>query len=360
MRYRTSPWPVSQPKATAIFADCTARSLISWQNLLSIVEGNVVPQPEKLRCSAMKNSRRQHHVWRSYLEAWAIDQIIFCLQGDRIFPSNVSGVAVERDFHKLQALTSADIKGVRWLVGEPHPATKRVDENFLASFGLPGWLQTNPPPHLIGDDEYETQLRYQIINAEEDWHAAIEQEMVPILAALRCRNVSVYADDKQCIPFLHFLCLQSLRTKGVRDRIAARTTEINGFSVARCWNILRHIFAVRAGASLYLERKKRPLWLLKNNTDTQFITGDQPVINLFASPNREKSPELLAYYYPVSPTTAIVLDEVEHRSGYTSGPVTDEQVKTLNRCIQDASHRQVFGNSEAILISLTEARSAQS
>lgn len=305
--------------------------------------------------SAMKNTWRQHHVWRRYFEAWATDQITHCLQDGEIFPSNVSGVAVERDFYKLQALTSADIKGVRWLVGEPHPATKRVDENFLTSFGLPGWLQTNPPPHLIGDVEYETQLRHQIINAEEDWHAAIEQEMVPILAALRRRDVSVYADDKQCIPFLHFLCLQSLRTKGVLERVAAQTTEINGFSVARCWNILRHIFAVRAGVGLYLERKKRPLWLLENNTDTPFITGDQPIINLFARPNREKSPELLAYYHPVSPTTAIILDEIEHRSGYTSGPVTDEQVKTLNHCIQDASYRQVFGNSEAILIGLVGA-----
>jgi hypothetical protein len=52
-----------------------------------------------------KDTRRQHHVWRSYLEAWSTEKIIFCLQDGRIFPSNVSGVAVERDFHKLQELT---------------------------------------------------------------------------------------------------------------------------------------------------------------------------------------------------------------------------------------------------------------
>jgi hypothetical protein len=205
-----------------------------------------------------KDTRRQHHVWRSYLDAWSTDQIIFCLRDGRIFPSNVSGVGVERDFHKLPALTSADIEGVRWLTGKARPSAKRVQETFLTAFGFPGWLLSNPPLHLAGDAEYEAQIRHQVINAEEDWHAALENKMVPIIAALRRRDASVYVDDKQCIPFLHFLCLQSLRTKGVRDKVAARTSEVNGFSIARCWNILRHIFAVNVGAGLYLERKSAP------------------------------------------------------------------------------------------------------
>lgn len=300
-----------------------------------------------------KDTRRQHHVWRSYLEAWSTDQIIFCLRGGRIFPSNVSGVGVERDFHKLPALTSADIQGVRWLIGNTHPSAKRVQENFLTAFGFPGWLLSNPPPHLAGDAEYEAQLRHQVINAEEDWHAALEDRMVPVIAALRRRDASVYADDKQCIPFLHFLCLQSLRTKGVRDKVAARTSEVNGFSIARCWNILRHIFAVNVGSGLYLERKKRPLWMLENDTDIPFITGDQPVVNLFPSPHPNKPPELLALYYPLSPSTALIIDEVEHRCGYTSGAISVEQVRTLNCRIREASYRQLFGSSEEVLQDLS-------
>jgi Protein of unknown function (DUF4238) len=296
-----------------------------------------------------RDTRRQHHVWRSYLEAWSTDQIIFCLRDGRIFPSNVNGVGVERDFHKLPALTSADIQGVRWLIGKGNQSATRVQENFLTAFGFPGWLLSNPPPHLAGDAEYEAQLRHQVINAEEDWHAGLEDRMVPVIAALRRRDASVYADDKGCIPFLHFLCLQSLRTKGVRDRVAARTSEVNGFSIARCWNILRHIFAVNVGVGLYLERKTRPLWMLENETDVPFITGDQPVVNLFPSPHPDKPPELLALYYPLSPSTALIIDEVEHRCGYTNGTISVEQVRTLNDRIHDASYRQLFGSSEEAL-----------
>lgn len=300
----------------------------------------------------MNDTRRQHHVWRSYLEAWATDQIVFCLQNGRIFPSNVNGVAVERDFYKLQTLTKADIDGVRWLVGQAHPAAKRVHENFLMYFGVPSWLQASPPPHLAGDAEFEAALRHEIINAEERWHAALEGNMVPIVASLRRRDTAFYADDEQCQRFLYFLCLQNLRTKGVRDRVAARTTDVAGFSIARCWNILRHIFAVNAGAGLYVERKRRPLLLLENDTGRPFITSDQPTINLLSSPDPNKPPELLAFYWPISPSTAIILDEVAQRTGYASGPVSVNQVTVLNRTMSDASHFQVFGSSREILESL--------
>jgi hypothetical protein len=135
----------------------------------------------------------------------------------------------------------------------------------------------------------------------------------------------------------------------VRDKVAARTSEVNGFSIARCWNILRHIFAVNVGVSLYLERKKRPLWMLENDTGIPFITGDQPVVNLLPSPNPDKPPELLALYYPLSPSTVLIIDEVNRRCGYTSGAISVEQVRTLNRRISEASHHQLLGSSKRVL-----------
>jgi hypothetical protein len=280
------------------------------------------------------------------------DQTIFFLQEGQIRPSNISNVAVERDFHKLQTLTKADIAGLRQLIENAHPSAKSVHEDFLAGFGFCTWLQANLPPHMVGNAEIEEMLRHQIINAEETWHAAIESNMAPIIASIRRHDVSFYTDDRQCGQFLYFLSLQNLRTKGVRERVAATTAEVNGFSIARSWNILRHIFAVNAGASLYLERKKRPFLLLENDTGHPFITGDQPVINL-AHSQQDMPPTLLSFYYPVSPSIAIILDEVVERSGYVGGPVSTDQVIRLNQKIRDASHFQVFGNSRMVLESLS-------
>jgi len=295
-------------------------------------------------------TRRQHHVWRSYLEAWATDGKVFCLQAENIFRPNVTNVAVERDFYKLHTLTDADIYGIRLLMKNSPASAQSVLENFLAMFGMPGRLKANPL--FAGDDGVLALIDHQIINAEEELHAQLEGNIKPVLDAMRRKDLSFYDDPKLCGQFAHFLSLQNLRTKGVREKVLARATEQHGFSLERCWNIVTHMMAVNAGGSLLLERKKRPLLLLENHTDIPFVTGDQPVVNLLHAPISGDAPTLLAFYYPISPWLAVILDEMEERTGFRAGAVSVEQVTALNREIQAAAHKQIFGHSDEILKSL--------
>ena len=79
----------------------------------------------------MNSTRQQHHVWRSYLGAWATNDKIFCLQDGEIIRPNIKGVAVERDFYKLETVTSRDIEGIRLVVGKTFKSAQRVNENFI-------------------------------------------------------------------------------------------------------------------------------------------------------------------------------------------------------------------------------------
>ena len=292
--------------------------------------------------------RKQHHVWKSYLRAWAHEEKIFCLQSGRVFESNICDVAVERDFYKLPTLSKEDIGYIRLLIGKsPNPAT-RLYKDFLMLFSIFGWLKDNPPPHMANDPEFESLIDQQIINAEEDFHSSIESNMMPILNAIRQRDISFYNDDEQCIKFLHFLSLQSFRTKGTRERVIEKPYPAD-FNIGNCWNILRHIFAVNVGVSLFLDRKKRPLFLIENNTGVPFITGDQPVINLFSSTQLTEAPRLLCLYYPITPWLAIVLDEVTERCAYGTDKLSLDQVSKLNREMHAASFMQVFGHSRESL-----------
>ena len=295
--------------------------------------------------------RQQHHVWKSYLRTWAHDEKIFCLQNGRIFESNINGVAVERDFYKLPTLSKKDIEYIRLLIGKsPNPATL-LYKDFLILFSLFGWLKDNPPPHMASDPEFESLIDQKIINIEEDFHSSIENNIMPILNAIRQRDIRFYNDDEQCMKFLHFLSLQLFRTKGVKERVIERPYPAD-FNIGNCWNILRHIFAMNVGASLFLDRKKRPLFLIENNTGVPFITGDQPVINLFSSTQLTEAPRLLCLYYPITPWLAIVLDEVKERCGYGTGVLSLDQVSKLNREMHAASFQQVFGHSREVLTSL--------
>lgn len=296
----------------------------------------------------MTITRREHHVWRNYLEAWATDGKIWCLQDGKgdIFNSNVLNVAVQRDFYKLHTLTDADVQVVRLIFKDSRPEAKQIVENFILMFGLVGRLKERlpsaPPAVAAYIDKY-------IITAEEDFHANLEGNIKPVFDAIRRKDLGFYGDPDLCGQFTHFLSLQHLRTKGMRERILAKGLERpSGISMERCWNVIYHSAAVNAGGSLLIERDKRPLILLENNTSTPFITGDQPTVNLLAPPEGEM-PRLLAFYYPVSPQLAVILDEADEPTGFQPGPVSTEQVKKLNGEMQHAAHKQVFANSREVL-----------
>jgi hypothetical protein len=300
------------------------------------------------RAKKMTVTRRQHHVWRSYLEAWATGKKIkkiFCLQQGKIFNPNVANVAVQRDFYKLQTLTDADVQIIRFFFKDSPPTAKPVIENFIIMFGWAGRLKEL----LTGDPASAAYINKYIIMAEEDFHARLEGNIKPIFDAIRRKDLSFYRDPILCGQFTHFLSLQHLRTKGMRERMFANESERPlASSVERCWNIICHSAAVNAGGSLLIERDKRPLILLENDTGTPFITGDQPTVNLLALPPGEL-PRLLAFYYPVSPRLAVILDEADEPTGFRPGQVSTVQVERLNGEIHRAAHKQVFASSREVL-----------
>ncbi len=172
-----------------------------------------------------QSTRRQHHVWRSYLKPWCHGNKIFCRQNNRIYTPNISGVAVERDFYKLHTLTDADILGIRLMMTNVHPSAKRVLDNFIYMFGIWGQLKQHPDPTLARNTDLQALIDHQMINAEEEFHARIEGDIIPILDAIRRKDLTFYNDAELCGRFTHFLSLQSLRTKGMREKVFARTTE---------------------------------------------------------------------------------------------------------------------------------------
>jgi hypothetical protein len=283
--------------------------------------------------------RRQHHVWQHYLKSWAVGGQIYCLREGRIFPTGTTTVAVERDFYKLHKLKSGDIGLIKWLVIDPaNPLAKKNHENFLMLVTAPTLFEGRSPEIDAIIDTYRT-------NALEDYHAGIEAAFLPQLDRLLQRDVSFYSTDEGCITFLHFICTQHMRTKGIKARTIDLIRQKDGLDLSRIWDIMSHMISVNIGGSLFLERKKRKLVLIDNNTDVTFITGDQPVINLHG--NGSSPPTTLSLYYPLTPRLALILSEVDEDPVFSTEGLTPTQVLALNTKIIKASHGQVFGHSAA-------------
>ena len=190
-----------------------------------------------------EKKRRQHHVWQRYLKSWTVDGQIYCRREGRIFPTGTTEVAVERVFYKLHKLNSGDISLIKWLVIDPaNPLAKKNHEDFLALLTAPTLFEGRSPEIDAMIDIYRT-------NALENYHAGIEASFLPLLDRLLEKDVSFYSTEEGCIIFLHFICTQHMRTKGIKVRTIKLIRQKSGHDLSRIWDIMSHMYSIDIGAS---------------------------------------------------------------------------------------------------------------
>lgn len=288
--------------------------------------------------------RRQHHVWQKYLNAWCANGQLYCLSNNRIFATGTAAVGVENYFYKVGKLTLEDVELVRFLaidVEGVHALTKKLHEGFLALVASPQLFEGRSQDLDDLIDTYRT-------NALEDYHMGIERSFLPLLERMLHDDISFLSNDQSCITLFHFLATQHMRTKGIRTKTVEVLKEKNNLDVSRIWAILSHMYASNIGMNVFLERKKRTLALIENTTGNDFITGDQPLINLHGDGNTP--PTMLTWYYPISPRRALLLTEVNEEPAFSSGGLTAGQVHDLNARMFSACHRQTFAREEPSLV----------
>jgi hypothetical protein len=293
---------------------------------------------------------RQHHVWQHYLEPWTADGKIFCLINGKPCQPNTRNVAVERHFYKLQRLTEKDLVLLKLFIIDTGPShAKQLHEEFLALLLGPRVVVEQYRHMLKNPEEMEAELETQEINVLEDYHASIENSFAKMLEAIRRGDISFYQNDAECILFARYMATQFMRTKGIKVRMIEMFQQKMGVDISRIWDIASLMQAVNIGCSLFLGRKRQQLVLVRNTTDVEFITSDQPVINLHGGSDRTNPPTNLCMYYPIGPRTAMIWGDINEEVSYATQTLTAADVSGLNRRMVAGSHSQVFGHSAASL-----------
>jgi hypothetical protein len=298
----------------------------------------------------VQNPKRHHHtVWQLYLKPWTTNGAIWCLQNGRIFSTGTRRVTVEKDFYRLHKLTRTDVAFVKMFFDKTHPLSKRNHAHLLNMLMAPFQIaeQLHGTRHSM---EIDKALNDYASQALEDYHAGIEASFIPSLKSALRGDVSFYHEDARCIPFLHYLSTQYMRTKGIKDRTIELWNAAGNIDLSRVWNVMIHMFADNIGASLFEERRRRKLILIHNRTDVPFITGDQPAINLKGT--RPRPPESLSIYYPISPQRALLLADVDEEPLFATEGLTSAQASMLNAVLFENCYKQMFARSKESLIAL--------
>jgi hypothetical protein len=196
--------------------------------------------------------RRQHHVWQYYLKAWATDGQIFCLRAGKIFLTNTVNIAQDRDFYKFPRLTKNDIALARFMIANnANPYAKQSQEQFLAGRTKPITMYERIRMRLTAPDELDAAIDVYRANALENLHAGIETKFMPLLDRIRAGDLSFYEDTNDCIAFTHFIAVQYMRTKAIRDRTLKLNRATNLPDLGPIWNLLTYMYSMNIGCSPY-------------------------------------------------------------------------------------------------------------
>jgi hypothetical protein len=199
------------------------------------------------------------------------------------------------------------------------------------------------------DPEAHRTIDTLIANMDENYHTSVENTFRTYLNRMLAGDATFYDEDQHAIPFLHALSVQMLRTKAMRERIITGISNGPFEDNDRVWPLISHISAVTMGGSFFLSRKQFKIVLVDNDTDVPFITSDQPIINLLAHPTAFEVPERVEFFYPLSPTKAMLYLEKENRAHTAGTSLSIDEAHAYNCMIADHSGRQIFSNSEEYL-----------
>lgn len=255
----------------------------------------------------------------------------------KVLHTGTSVIAVETDFYELPELNDLDIIFLEDFISKGEPASHAANRQLIqllldpyqqASFVSNEWKVKLPPV-----DDFLQRNTYEVL---ENFHMEIENSFIPDLALALENDLSFYSND--AFIFIRFICIQYMRTKKIKEGI--KDFPFYG----RLWNILALIISTNIGATLYHERHRRKLYTVNAGAE-EFITSDQPVINLKSQ--KPALPEEVSFYYPISPKLALILADVDEAP--FNPMLSRGQVRDLNDKMYENSYAVLFAQSQAAL-----------
>ena len=295
-------------------------------------------------------TRRQHYVWRHYLEAWQNEDglVHWSRNGVIIPPTNPLNIMVERDYYKLPPITKSEAVSLKEYIEKtaPQPLVKLHWDfiDTLAYISHANELVQSSDISSAADKQYVLSVA---IETEENLQGMIEQNALHLLKELRQKRTEFIAIDEAAIAFFHFIAHQYFRTKRIREAIGEVLSQISpNNDYAKFTNVLCHIYAVNLGSSLFMDRNELDIIFLENSEDLGFITGDQPVVNLMGTGD-DSEPTELALYYPLSPDLSCLVSPKEYR--LCSANISNTTVEELNHFMARKSKHSLVANSNRAL-----------
>ncbi|WP_041456786.1 DUF4238 domain-containing protein [Pantoea vagans] len=297
---------------------------------------------------------KHHYVWAHYLEDWTVDgtNIYYITKKSNIASDSVRGLGLEKDFYKMGILKESDKELIALFTNKSNETLKELHWHFVNKIFEIQKMASALSPSI--DLKFGINLQDIIqSNTFENYLSEQESNAIKILSELKKGNLLSLNDKEKYYNFCYFLGHQFSRTQKMKqlfilslDKIPTQThirDRLRDF-YNRNWWFMCSFMATNISYDMSLNSSRKVI-LLENKSNMDFITSDQPVINL----NSEGSEgEFVDYYYPLSTSKALLINTSGVKY-FPSHHLSDDEVHILNVKVARASCKTIFSrNKETI------------
>ncbi|MBR7523765.1 MULTISPECIES: DUF4238 domain-containing protein [Gammaproteobacteria] len=298
--------------------------------------------------------KKHHYVWANYLKRWSVDGVnaYHSTKKGFVVSHGIRGIAMEPNLYKITTLTDLDIHLIRLASSKSAPEQNKLHMGYLNDF-----LKFQRVVQIYkasGTKDADTDRAIKALESRllEDLHSSHEKSVIPIFDSLANGRIEVLYKNSNLLEFMSFIGHQFARTKTFRDRVIlgldrstidhARVAQ----SMKNSWWFISYMLGMNLARDLYLNRLDYTHSLLEAPQKVEFITSDQPVINIHEQVWRDgyREAEFIDYYYPISPRYAYVVAQSDSFSGGLV-KVSDSVVNELNKKISATAASSIIGST---------------
>ncbi|MDT0644990.1 DUF4238 domain-containing protein [Zunongwangia sp. F363] len=297
-----------------------------------------------------KKKKRQHYVWRRYLRSWSNskDLIPSLIKFEKkIATTNLMNVAQEKFYYSLQEFSKEEEIALKGIISnlsnqDTEVIFQEYYELFTSYSKLKRAIKNNeiPESKLV---EIEDKLDLMKSNLMEDFHSDFESFGEKLMQIKTVEDLKFLDDDESELKTIIFLCFQYVRTKRMQN-IFTQKFQGHYKILPKYFHILSFVLATGM-ANGFRNYKKTKFVFIENISSTDFITSDQPIINLKEDERDEKGNVIsLEFFYPLNPTIAL---KVHYNDGNKYGhlKIKEKEVKMFNNIIFKKSEDFIFAKN---------------
>ncbi|WP_347888302.1 DUF4238 domain-containing protein [Nitrosomonas europaea] len=304
---------------------------------------------------------KHHYVWEYYLKNWAINNRIFWLTPKgKIAHDSPKGMCREDGFYKISVFDEIDIAYIlEWSKKSPQLLQKEHKKRLEPFLKISTAIKLSKVSK-IETDELKAYENILLFNTLENMYCGVESGAKAALDGLVIGDLSVFENKNISIGLYSYLGHQAMRTKTVKERFIERSLKMLPALKLRDefirlaeknWWFICFMLGDNLGWSMYSSRHEEKPMLVKNTTDTPFITCDSPVVNIH--PNNDKlpkgePPEFFDLLFPVSPNYVLIIATSTRWNDLKNG-ASSEAVSELNARIAANARFSIYGNMKSVV-----------